>query len=463
MKRSVNFVISFLLILINPTISVAAEQRGTCPNIGSGGIWKQGQLVTSDDGAAGDLFSYSNFGGYSAADSDGDRMIVGAIGDDINGFTWAGGAYIFEHDEGVWVQRQKLTPVNPATVGESTAFGGFLFGGAVSIDGDIAVVGEFEYNNNGAGLNLGRQGQATVYRYNAITELWEQDSILNAGAEEVFESNFGNSVTVDADGAPGDMERILAGGLGRTSEGGFWTGKAYVFDWNGASWDLAYLDNPAPSSNDYYGAFSDLDGDTAIVGTGSANLLPGEAWIFEYSDGTWGAGISLHALIPSNVNQDRFGSAVAVDSDFAVVGAYDSNAGGDGSVYIFWDNPVGDWELFDTLTDGDGDTDDQFGRFVDIQGNRILVSAPNNEVDTVAAAGSVYVYTFDGADWNFVEQINRGVPNASDGFANGATFADELILVGVGLDDTHMTNQGAVLFFDNTTIFKDGFETCNGN
>ena len=46
-------------------------------------------------------------------------------------------------------------------------------------------------------------------------------------------------LTVDADGAPNGSERILVGGLGRTIEGGSWTGKAYVFDWESA---IHYLD-----------------------------------------------------------------------------------------------------------------------------------------------------------------------------------------------------------------------------
>jgi len=449
-KRAILLVLFGLLISLN---SYAAE-------IGS---WIQGELVTAEDGTTSDSFSYSGIGGYFTAASDGSRMIVGAIGNDVNGFNLAGGAYIFDLVAGVWVQQQKLTPVDPATAGEQTIFNGFLYGGAVSIDADIAVVGEFEYNNNGAGLSLGRHGQATVYRYNSIDELWDQTSILNAGAEEVFESSFGTSVTVDADGGPGGSERILVGGLGKTSEGGFWTGKAFVFDWNGTNWEMTSLKNPAPSNNDYFGAFSDLDGDTAIVGTGSANALAGETWIFEYDGANWGAGISLHALIPANFNQDRFGSAVAVDGDFAVVGAYNSNAGGDGTVYIFWNNPAGSWELFDTLTDGDGDTDDQFGRFVEIEGNRILVSAPNNEVGATTAAGSVYVYEFDGTDWLFKQQINRSTPDSADGFANGATFANTQILVAAPHDDTNLVNQGAVVVFNvaGENVFKDSFESTS--
>jgi len=445
---------SFLLVLYSLLISLNAYAAEV-------GDWAEGPLVTAADGAISDSFSYSGIGGYFTVDSDGSRMIVGAIGDDVNGFNLAGGAYIFDRVDGVWVQQQKLTPVNPATAGENTVFSGFLYGGAVSIDGDIAVVGEFEYNNNGAGLNLGRHGQATVYRYNSIDELWDQTSILNAGAEEVFESSFGTSVSVDEDGAPNASERILVGGLGRTSEAGFWTGKAFVFDWSGSAWVKTALKNPAPSSNDYFGAFSDLDGNTVIVGTGSAHKLAGETWIFEFDGSNWGAGISLHGLIPSRFNQDRFGSAVAVDGDFAVVGAYDSNVGGDGAVYIFWDNPDGSWELFDTLTDGDGDTDDEFGRFVEIEGNRILISAPNDEVDVITAAGSVYVYEFDGTDWLLKQQINRSTPDSADGFANGATFANNQILIAAPHDDTNLVNQGAVITYDirGEGVFKDSFES----
>jgi len=446
-KHSILVVVFGLLISLN---TYAAEV----------GKWAQGELLTAADGAESDILSYNNWGQASSLDSDGTRMIAGAVGVDVNGFSWAGGAYIFDLVDGVWVEQQKLAPVDPATAGESTAFGGFLYGASVSIDGDIAVVGEPEYNDNGTGLNRSREGQATVYRYDSTGDNWEQTGILNAGAEQVFESNFGNSVTVDADGAPNGSERILVGGLGRTIEGGFWTGKAYIFDWDGSGWVMTSLKNPTPTGNDYFGAYSDLDGDTALIGIFASHNLAGEAWIFEFDGASWGAGISLHGLIPSSFAKDKFGAAVAVDGDFAVVGAYDINTGGEGSVYIFWNNPEGSWELFDTLTDGNGNTDDQFGKFVEIEGNRILISAPNNKVGDTATAGSVYVYEFDGTDWLLKQQINRNTPETSDGFALGATFANSQILVGAGLDDTTLVNQGGVIVYSlmGEDVFKDSFE-----
>ena len=99
------------------------------------GNWTEGKLVVAADGVADDRLSFNDFGQSAVVDSDGVRMIVGAIGDDINGFTWAGGAYIFEYVDGTWTEKQKLTPPDPATAGESTAFGGYLYGGSVSIDG----------------------------------------------------------------------------------------------------------------------------------------------------------------------------------------------------------------------------------------------------------------------------------------------------------------------------------------
>ena len=93
MKRAILLALIGLLISLN---SYAAE-------IGS---WIQGELVTAEDGATSDSFSYSGIGGYFTAASDGSRMIVGAIGDDVNGFNLAGGAYIFDNVDGAWVQQQ---------------------------------------------------------------------------------------------------------------------------------------------------------------------------------------------------------------------------------------------------------------------------------------------------------------------------------------------------------------------
>jgi len=95
------------------------------------GIWSQYQKLTADDGAAYDHF------GTSVAIS-GDTAIIGAqYDDDVSGL-FIGSAYIFQRDSGTWSQDQKLT--DDGAVYEH-------FGSTVAISGDTAIVGA-QFNND---------------------------------------------------------------------------------------------------------------------------------------------------------------------------------------------------------------------------------------------------------------------------------------------------------------------------
>ena len=67
-----------------------------------GGVWVEVQKLTASDGAAGDNF------GLSVAVS-GSTIVVGAWFDDIGGNPDPGSAYVFNLQDGHWVETQKLT------------------------------------------------------------------------------------------------------------------------------------------------------------------------------------------------------------------------------------------------------------------------------------------------------------------------------------------------------------------
>jgi hypothetical protein len=93
--------------------------------------------LTASDAAAGDLFGH-------AISINGDRVVVGAFGDDDAGSA-SGSAYVFRYDGGVWVEEAKLTASDAAAYD--------WFGYAVSISGDRVVVGA--YRDDEAGVHSG--------------------------------------------------------------------------------------------------------------------------------------------------------------------------------------------------------------------------------------------------------------------------------------------------------------------
>jgi nucleoside-specific outer membrane channel protein Tsx len=98
-----------------------------------GGNWSQVAKLTASDAANGDDF------GQSVAIS-GHLALVGALVDDDGGDR-SGSAYVFDGSAG-WNQVTKLTA--------SDAAAGDLFGGSVAISGNLAVIGAFVDDDNGA-------------------------------------------------------------------------------------------------------------------------------------------------------------------------------------------------------------------------------------------------------------------------------------------------------------------------
>ncbi len=92
---------------------------------------------------------------------------------------------------------------------------------------------------------------------------------------------------------------------------------------------------------------------------------------------------------------DDFGVSVAISGDTAVVGArYDD---GRGSVYIFV-RVAGAWTQQARLTASDGAAGDDFGYSVGIDGDTVVVGAPDDD-DVGTTSGSAYIFVRSGNTW----------------------------------------------------------------
>jgi len=144
---------------------------------------------------------------------------------------------------------------------------------------------------------------------------------------------------------------------------------------------------------DEFGSAVDIDGDTALVGAWDADTESsfnrGSAYIFtREGPGQWE---QQARLTPGEgAWHDRFGTTVALDGDVALVGdPLEDNENGEeaGAVYVFSRGDDGDWTKEDKLLAEDGDRRDAFGT-VDLDGDRAVIGASGDDFD----AGSVYVF-----------------------------------------------------------------------
>ncbi len=395
-----------------------------------------------DEGAAGQLSSGEldgRFGSHLSAY--GDRLLVSAYGEDEN----KGAAYIYKKSAGQWVVEDKLLPSVQGT--------NYFFGISGSLGNGIAVVGASAEVVDGNS----RGGAVYVFRYNSSTGKWVQSDRLTA-SDVGFETSFGSSVSVD-------NERILVGALGRNSGGSgsnFWSGRAYVYDYNTqtATWSETRIYNPEPTNDDYFGRSVALDGDTAIIGADHGvshpSPAPGQAYIFVKQGSEW---VEQQELLPSTGldNDANYGIHVAVKDDLAFVGAITADVAGtdSGAVYIY-KRSGSTWTHQQTINAGA----DEYFSAVSFNGKTVAVGASHARADNLENSGMVYLFEVDGSGvWQLTKSLEQS-PSAVGNLFGGVTAitSNHLFVGATGAND----NEGLVWFYTlGETSDIDSTSVCN--
>jgi hypothetical protein len=383
------------------------DDKGASPMLNAGsayifkniaGKWTQQQKIVANDRTQGDFF------GHSVSIS-GNYAIVGAHHEDHdltgNGYrSAAGSAYIFENKNGVWTQIQKVIASDREESDQ--------FGVVVSIDGDYAVVGAHQEDENvNSGDSMQNAGSAYVFKNTSGT--WAQLQKIVA-SDRGTEDKFGFAVSISGD-------YLVVGALFESEDeaGGnkmWYSGSAYVFKNNSGNWSqVKKIVASDRAAEDLFGSSVAISGNYMIIGayaddedaTGKNTFDgSGSAYIFKNNAGNW---VQLNKIVASDRSYvDRFGEAVAISGDYAIVGAFFESqdaAGGNtltssGSAYIFKNN-AGSWKQVNKIVASDRNTDDRFGKSVAIYGNYAMVGAWNEDEDekggvTIRNAGSIYIY-----------------------------------------------------------------------
>jgi len=375
--------------------------------------------IIPSDGAERDQFGYS-------VSIDGDTAIVGALNDDDAGVSDAGSAYIFTRSGTEWTQAVKLTA--------SDAAAGDLFGYSVSIDGDTAIVGAINDDDDDAGIQSG-----SAYIFTRSGTEWTQAVKLTA-SDAAASDWFGDSVSIDGDTA-------IVGARGGDS--------AYIFTRSGTEWtQAAKLTASDGAAGDWFGVFVSIDGDTAIVGAvkdDDAGVRDaGSAYIFTRSGTEWTQAVKLTAS--DAAASDWFGHFVSIDGDTAIVGAVNDDDAGvrdAGSAYIFTRSGT-EWTQAVKLTASDAAAGDQFGYFVSIDGDTAIVGAINDD-DAGTSSGSAYIFTRSGTEWTQAAKLTASDAAAYDWFGISVSIDGDTAIVGALRDDDAGNWSGSAYIYEITT------------
>jgi hypothetical protein len=216
-------------------------------------------------------------------------------------------------------------------------------------------------------------------------------------------------------------------------------GKAVVFFFNGASWTQQADLFPSVDPNlGRFGASVDIDGDVAVVGApypSTSGVSTGRSYVFRRSGSNWGL---EQVLEPGDgADDDGFGRDVAVDGDTIVVGA-PNQASNAGAAYIYVPGPLGGpaWVLQQKIDPPIG-PGTLFGSQVDVSGDLMVASTPHS-----ANGGFVHTHRRFGTSWSISQLLDGSDTVPSDQFGRSVAADNDRLLVGANLH-AHSPSQGA--------------------
>lgn len=433
--------------------------------------------------------------GFEVAIS-GSTLVVGARLEDSNGsgstnnpgsnsLANSGAAYVFVLDGSGWTQQAYLKASNPDA--------GDQFGRAVDIHGDTIVVGAYLEDSSGSGVN-GTSGNSSTYRdsgaayiFTRSGDVWTQEAYLKASNPYRYDyfgesvSVYGNTVVVGASREDSSTTGINPG----VNDSAVDSGAVYVFvKQNGAWSQQAFIKASNTGAYDYFGFDVSLWGDRLAVGSylddsdasvvngsqgnASSGTDYGSAYIFQRNNGLWAQ--QAYIKPPNPDPSDQFGVSVSLSNDILVVGAYledsnatalegsmhDNSAAQSGAAYVFKRNTDGAWVFFDYLKASNTGAHDQFGRYVEVYDNTIVVGArledgSSNVINGVddndhQDSGAVYHYVLDETEARFVSYIKANNSGSGDIFGTSLAISESIIAVASPYEDSNsiIINSGAL-------------------
>ena len=315
----------------------------------------------------------------------------------------------------------KLLPDNGAADDE--------FGTSVGVSGSIAVVGSLRADN-------GASNTGAAYLFDVVTGL-QMAQLVSAATDA--NDQFGGAVAISGQTAVVGAQQNNVNGSG--------AGTVYVFSTATGALIHTLLANDTTGSEafDLFGGAVGIDGQTVVigaVGANSAGAQAGAAYIFDAMTGMQSARIAPASLSAG----DRFGGAVAISGDIAVIGAVgdDENGSNAGAAYIYHTIT----QSLTRITPDDAQAGDEFGSAVAIDDGIAIIGAQSDD-DNGSQAGSAYVYDTATGQFLFKLLTDDGISN--DRFGASASISGTTAVVGAFATDGAGGNSGSAYLFDTTT------------
>jgi hypothetical protein len=326
----------------------------------------------------------------------GDSTLIGAPGSNSGN----GAAYVFDRDaSGIWNQSAKLTVPYPTLQFPPG------FGSVVSLSGTTAAITapaeQIPYDSTGD------------YSYGAVcifdkdtSSSWVQAAKLVAH-DQVWPEAFGSSMALSG-------STLLATAPDKKVNGLDGAGQVYAFERSGdGSWvESAHLLPNDLSAYKHFGSSISISGNYVLIGADNSQVGVQEAAYLFQKDaaGHWSQVFKFGS--PTGDAHILFGYSVALDGDWAVIGApFSQQNGSTGSAYVYHRDASGSWSQIAQLFQSAANVQGNLGISASLSGTTAFFGSLSLS-STFSSHGAASEFRLDPIDGDFND----------DGIVDGADY-----------------------------------------
>lgn len=388
----------------------------------------------------------------SAVAMDGDLLAVGTTPDAGSHMDWV---YLFQTvPDGGWNQIAKFPSSDDGEAGG--------FGFAIDVDAETRTlaIGNPGYDRPGVGNADDKDG--VVYIFEELADGgWERTATLfgRDDRSDYLGAEFGRSIAIEG-------HTVAVAAPFEDLPGRREAGAVYTFEKSQDGWTLdeRITSNEPRDGSTFGGGRNGIDLGDKLLAVGAPDAwdpeertTSGAAYIFERSEGSWNQTARLgspDSRVGEDAGAESFGFSLALDGRTLVVGdvGWDSQLSqmsvtspNAGRAYVF-ERGSDTWTQTATLAPPDNTDGDWFGKFLDIDGDTVVVGA-HHKPDP-ARAGLAYAFgrTTDGWDekavlisneTSYADYFGWGLAVEGDKIAVGAPFDDNRRDAGLPVGDLH--------------------------
>ena len=201
--------------------------------------------------------------------------------------------------------------------------------------------------------------------------------------------------------------------------------ESIIYKNNNGSWQQEARLTPWDGIGKIFGYSVAIASNVAVVSNPWVNSEDGAMYVFKYEAGVWLPDTILQP--PSGTKNHWFGTQVAVDGDWIVSGAprpYLWNRSVLGATYVYH-RQEDTWQEYTVLNSPDEVLGDRFGSAVDVQGNRMIIGAQNEN-----GTGAAYIYELQENTWQFQEKLTSPALSETGNFGALVAIDGETAIVG---------------------------------